>query len=79
MIVRDSKSEIQTPLERIERETKLFALAKAEQKNSSEDIAEKVAEIVCENAVCIADSKCNVINVKLLNGQIFRLTVEKVK
>lgn len=79
MIVRDYKNKPLTPLDKLNIEKELYALAQAEDKASLQNFARQAAEIICENAVCIADSKGNGITIKLLNGQIFKLTVKELK
>lgn len=76
MIVRDKRGEPKTPSEKLKREVALFASAQSEQKISSEIFAEQVAGLICENAFCITENIGNEITVELLNGQIFKLTVE---
>lgn len=76
MIVRDNKNKPQTPLERLKIEEDLFTAAQAEEKISSEYFAEQVAELLCENALCIAENKGSKVTVKLFNGQIFKLSVK---
>lgn len=76
MIVRDNKREPRTFVERLKREISLIALAEAEEEISSECFAEQLADLICENAFCTTENKGSKITVKLLNGQIFKLTVQ---
>ena len=75
MILRDKRGEPKTPMEKLKREVEFFASAQAETEISPEVFAEQLAGLICENAFCITENKGNEITVKLLNGQIFKLTV----
>ena len=79
MILRDNRNKPQTPLDKLKAEIELCDKAEAENKVSLENFVEQVAELICENAVCIVDNKGKVITVKQLNGQVFKLVAENLK